>query len=276
MVLFDDHFITTQDGIHPASFEAFQRGEVDVIPLSNIYSFGPDYYKKFDFDYLLHTSNDLSLVYLLLTAKGKQENNEIKKAWSDEIHAFLNQHKDRLLPMRKLTRQFFLQDGYGGLNQTYLEKFNNEPSKVKVHRPIVIGVHSGILELYQKIFRGSSSVEIVLDDEKNQDKIDAKANSIDASFDEDLNYLEFLGKAGFFPDSIQSKSSWLSAFSKEKSDSARDEMTQDLHYKMVRSDIVIIPLFTKPYFSIARNGWYMDYAKNYVTDPFWLIKRKAK
>lgn len=272
-ILFSDYYVERAGRTEPRSVEAFQKGEVDLIPTGNIYSYSPDYY-GLDFAYDLHVTNAIGLSYLHLTARGRARPASERRVWAQQIQDHLAAHADRLLPRRTLTRQFFMEEGFGGLDtqrQKTLAASLMPLSQVD-ESSMTIAVHEGIFASFQRLFGDLPLVKLVREGVNTPTSaVDARVAMIDSSFDEDINYLEYLFKEDFFPFQGAEGEKWLETYAAEADEGRRDALVQDLHLAMIHQNPSVIPLFARPYVACSRRPWTLRLPKNYVNTPFWLI-----
>jgi hypothetical protein len=274
-VIFSDSYVEIDGQMVPRSIEAFKKGDVDVIPTANIYSYAPDHY-GLDFKYDLHFTNPIGLAYFHLTSRGQAKSALTRQTWSKAIQEHLAIHQDRLMPRRILTTQFFMKDGFGGLNSSREEELKRKRSAIsKINaEKIIIALHEGVFDTYEKLIGDLPFVVLVREGvNSSEESVDARSAMIDSSFDEDINYLEYLYKENFFPLPQSEAEEWLKVYAGEPDESRRDDLVQDLHLKMISVNPTVIPLFSRPYMACSRNGWILKLPKNYVNTPFWLIRK---
>lgn len=274
-ILFSDRYEEKDGQMQPRSIEAFKRGEIDLIPTGNIYSLAPDHY-GLDFEHDLHVTQAIGLSYLHLTERGRQQALGVRQLWAEGIQRHLAAHPERLLLRRTLTRQFFMEKGFGGLDllrQQWLKDRRSELSQGEVPK-MRLGVHEGVYQTYQRLLGDLPFVELVRETLGGPRlELDARAALIDSSFDEDLNYFEYLFKENFLPLDREAAEQWLARYTASSDERDREVMAQDLHLAMIHSDISVIPLFSRPYVACSRKPWTLNLPKNYVNTPFWLIQK---
>jgi hypothetical protein len=282
-VLFPDSYINTNGEAIPASVAAFESGIIDIVPTTSLHSLGPESY-RFRFPYFVHTTNHLGISYLRFTKEGRSMPPQIRNYWARQLQNHIASHPERMLPNRKITRQFFIEEGFGGLSPELKRRLDSVQTGELLNPPsFVIAAHEGVYDLYKRLFVDLPLVKILKESDVSvvnaassaqpQTKIHATVSMIDGSFDEDLNYLEFLYKDGLFPIQDGEGAKWLEAYSSELDESTRDKMVQMLHWEMIAVEPTVVPLWQRPYTAWSRNGWVMTLPKNYVSMPLWLIKR---
>lgn len=145
--------------------------------------------------------------------------------------------------------------------------------KNTIKRKIRVGVYNFLFEKYKIAFQGMDDIEIVkiasspLD--KNSENVDLYISTIDSSFTESLDLLQYNKTFGIFDVTDEDMKNYIDADSKE----VRIKLLQDIHFKSLMEGRFVI-IGTAPYYTVLSNDWVAGPPKFFVGFPVWKIKRK--
>ena len=145
--------------------------------------------------------------------------------------------------------------------------------KISTKKKIRVGVYNLLYEKYKVAFKGVEEVEIVkitsspLD--KNSENVDLSISTIDSSFTESLDLLQYNKNFGIFDVTDADMKNYIDADSKE----VRIKILQDIHFKSLMEGRFII-IGTAPYYTVLSKDWVAEPPKFFVGFPVWKIKRK--
>ncbi len=208
--------------------------------------------KKFTADELIHSS--LKIKKLLLNSVDNYPNIKQPQVSYFPSESDGNLREDQMSKIVKLYDSL--------LNQ-----------KKALNKTIRVGVYNFLYDKYKTAFQGMDDIEIVkitsspLD--KNSENVDLYISTIDSSFTESLDLLQYNKTFGIFDVTDEDMKNYIDADSKE----VRIKLLQDIHFKSLTEGRFVI-IGTAPYYTVLSKDWVAEPPKFFVGFPVWKIKRK--
>jgi ABC-type transport system substrate-binding protein len=221
-------------------------------------------------------TNEIAATFLIFTNRGLSLPREVRQQISTALLQSVMKYKQNLNKYRAANNQVLIAGAFGSLTEQMLGKIESRIDKTIDYSKIPkvkLSISSDIRDGYRsklwpdadKIFEYVDVTEAA--NFENQKKDDERQPHLyfvgmDLDYYESFKSVSFLLTRNIFKTRGKEAEKWLDEYMSEPEKTKREEKLRKLHYESVFEDPAIIPLFTKPYVSIARNGWKIKFAPN--------------
>lgn len=199
-------------------------------------------------------------------------------AWQLFIRDHLLGPGSNLLSVEREQLGYFSNGSDGQLSSEQLEsvkKFYHYTVKntEALKRKIKVGVFPSVFEGYRKEFSKITNLELIqlkeFPGKENKPNVDLFIATIDSSFRESLDLLQYNKTFGIFNVTDDEMQNYINAESKEY----RIKLLQDTHFRSLMEGR-FVNIGTAPYYTILSKEWTAEPSKLFVGFPVWKIRRK--
>lgn len=288
VIVYKDYFEKYENGKTPPVVEGFLDGTIDHIPTANTHNMKTlvEMVDKTP-EAELHVTNEITLVYMVFTPRGMLLPAEKRRSISKKIYENFEIKAPRLVSRYKRKNpQIFILGGFGSFSAKEITELEKNWAKVdseSIDQEISIGVPKWLVPQYRNmlskisdsiVFHPEKGVNIYKDAPIDETQPILAVAVHDCSFNEDFSLLNHTLDSNLFSKRGTKAQAWLSEYLADTSADGRFQKLKDLQYESLFEDPSIIPLFTKPYMAISRNGWKMSLPRNTSNNPLWMVHRR--
>jgi hypothetical protein len=208
-----------------------------------------------------------------------------KKNSIDDLLYYSLKVRDVLLSSEKFLEnikqpqiQFFPKGGDGQLSNEELQLIIQKYDAILKTKPMLSKIKLGVFEAsyvdYKNLFEKLENIEIVplktSPFEKNIEGVDIFIDTVDSSFMETLDLLEFNKSLGIFNVSDNEMKEYIDSEDKDK----RIDLLRKIHLKSLL-EARFVNIVAAPYFTVVSKKWVANPPTYFVGFPVWKIKIKS-
>ncbi len=216
---------------------------------------------------------------ILSTAKGRKDftKNELM-FYELRVKDFLLNSKNNYPNILEQQIGYFPLESEGNLTSDQYSKVLEKYSlvskmNIKTIKKIRLGLYKILYERYKKEFESLEGISLKLLKssplESNTDEVDIFIDTIDSSFTESLDLLQYNKTFGIFDVTDDDMKNYIETETKE----GRIKQLQNIHFKSIMN-AYFVNVGVAPYYTILSEEWSAEPSKFFVGFPVWKIKRK--
>ncbi|SMF37978.1 hypothetical protein SAMN06296036_111118 [Pseudobacteriovorax antillogorgiicola] len=301
IVIMADDYISIDGKNTPKSYLEFVKGNLDFLPLSNIWYDNSFFAKAIESQPSeVFTTNEMSVAGMVFTKKGfNQMSPKVRRKVSLDIQNQIQRKlkerrkkskKRKLFGYARIVNQFVAKGAFGSLSNRQIDFLEQEVANgtsVSRNRKTIVGVNPSIISFLKKAIKHNGTYDLrEVDKDKRYHLIDVDPGKdalehpdlielgVTAGYAESPSTFAHFFDIGLFK-AADNKSSfdildnYLSLSKRE-----RMELFRQIHFDSLFTNPSIIPLWSYPSVAIYRDDWALDISKNSTISPLWLVKKK--
>ncbi len=234
-----------------------------------------DKLKDNDSSVKIYNTGPLKNAMIFTTQNGKNKFSSLDLLHHElSIKKALLNSKDSFPNIRQIQTEYFPSGSDGALRTEQAIELENTYNLALKHKPkkypIVLGLFPGNYERYHKVFLNSDMIKTIkLTDESLENEADLYIDTIDTSFQESLDLLEYAKNFGIFKISDEEMQLYIDANSKNE----RLKILQNVHFNSLMAGYCLT-IGSSPYVTIINKKWEAAPPTIFVGFPVWKITKK--
>lgn len=258
--------------------QAFSKGEVDLLPASQM--FAGDEAKKIlsDKSNNIHETMPLRVAVINFSPKALREFTPDQRRYAGQV---LGKAFAELFPQtgQKPTIQFFQAMSDGSLTKPQIDELQtwlNSPKKPKFKRPIELKALPGYVDLYRNALKDHPEIQV---SEAQQAALTLPQDQrpeiyfmlTDSSWTENFSLLGYNFQQSSFSLPGMNPEEWFRDYISTADKEARIQKLNKLHFDLLMN-ASIVPINVTPYYTVTKKHWYLDQSTIFPGTALWRLR----